>query len=148
MTNSVVCESCERCRTTNPERLCDYCKTLPRPPSMPDRLRALADHLEKRAFAPSLDGYDLADGLRAAAELLEGRPGPMVHGDVPPDVAPTTPRHALPTTPLSTLPGSPQRLSASQREGIDRRVRMGQSEEDARAAVIGAPQRHGESGSK
>src|SRR5262245_3305824 len=96
--DSVVCECCERCRTTNPERLCDYCKTLPRPPTMSDRLRALADHLETRPFAPSLDGYDLADGLRAAADLLDGKPGPSVHSDVAVDVAANTPRHALPRT--------------------------------------------------
>lgn len=34
MSGPVVCECCERCRTTNPERLCNYCKTLPAPRAM------------------------------------------------------------------------------------------------------------------
>ncbi len=45
-------------------------------------LRALAVRLEKRHAAPSLDGYNLADGLRAAADLLDGFPGPIVHDDI------------------------------------------------------------------
>jgi hypothetical protein len=44
-------------------------------------LRALAERLESRPCAPSLDGYDLADGLRAAADLLAGESGPSVHRD-------------------------------------------------------------------
>lgn len=42
-------------------------------------LRELARRLQRRPNAPSLDGYTLADGLIAAAELLDGRPGPDVH---------------------------------------------------------------------
>ncbi len=42
------------------------------------RLRALAAHLVERECAPSFDGYALAAGLDAAADLLEGRPGPIV----------------------------------------------------------------------
>lgn len=51
----------------------------------PALLRGLADELEERRHAPSLRGYDLAPGLRAAADLLEGAPGPGVHpgGDGP-----------------------------------------------------------------
>lgn len=45
----------------------------------PTRLREFAEHLEKRPCAPSLDGYDLVDGLRAAADLLSGSDGPKVH---------------------------------------------------------------------
>lgn len=45
-------------------------------------LRTLAARLEDRNAAPSLDGYGLADGLRAAADLLEGKPGPLVHPDL------------------------------------------------------------------
>lgn len=45
----------------------------------PDDLRALAYRLERRRCAASLEGYELADGLRAAADLLEGKPGPLVH---------------------------------------------------------------------
>jgi hypothetical protein len=47
----------------------------------PSHLRALALRLESRPCAPSLDGYDLADGLRAAADLLAGEPGPAVQRD-------------------------------------------------------------------
>lgn len=39
---SVVCTICERCRTTNPERICNYCKTQPRQPS--EHARAIAAH--------------------------------------------------------------------------------------------------------
>lgn len=49
---------------------------------MLERLRALAAHLETRGAAPSLDGYAMADGLRAAADLLDGKPGPMVDADL------------------------------------------------------------------
>lgn len=64
----------------------------------PRRLRALADHLESRACSPSLDGYGLADGLRAAADLIDEKPGPLVHGDIEMDdrrVLDDLPRHAL-----------------------------------------------------
>lgn len=37
--DSVVCERCERCRTTNVQRRCDYCLTLP--PSDDDKRLAL-----------------------------------------------------------------------------------------------------------
>lgn len=37
------------------------------------QLRALANHLLDRHCAPSLDGYDLVDGLCAAADLLDGK---------------------------------------------------------------------------
>ncbi len=46
-----------------------------------EHFRALADHLETREAGPSLDGYDLVDGLRAAAELLEEKAGPSIHDD-------------------------------------------------------------------
>lgn len=46
-----------------------------------DQLRQLAARLRDRHSAPSLDGYCLVDGLRAAADLLEGLPGPLVHED-------------------------------------------------------------------
>lgn len=39
----------------------------------------MADHLEARACGPSLEGYDLVDGLRAAAALMDREPGPLVH---------------------------------------------------------------------
>ncbi len=45
------------------------------------KLRELADRLESRPCAPSLEGYGLVDGLRAAADLLEGSDGPIVHAD-------------------------------------------------------------------
>lgn len=45
------------------------------------RIRALADHLETRPSAPSLEGYGLVDGLRAAAALLAGETGPGVCPD-------------------------------------------------------------------
>lgn len=48
----------------------------------PAQLRALATRLLDRPAAPSLDGYELADGLLAAADLLEGLPGPSVHPDL------------------------------------------------------------------
>jgi hypothetical protein len=48
----------------------------------PKALRALAKRLQKRRAAPSLEGYGLAEGLFAAADLLEGKPGPVVHGDM------------------------------------------------------------------
>lgn len=44
-------------------------------------LRETAERLENRLAAPSLDGYGLAGGLRAAADLLDGLPGPAVHDD-------------------------------------------------------------------
>jgi hypothetical protein len=45
-------------------------------------LRVLAKRLSDRNAAPSLDGYDLAYGLSAAADLLDGLPGPTVHDDM------------------------------------------------------------------
>lgn len=45
------------------------------------QLRALAVRLAERNAAPSLVGYSLADGLFAAADLLDGRDGPYVHPD-------------------------------------------------------------------
>lgn len=45
-------------------------------------LRTLASRLEDRFAGPSLDGYGLADGLRAAADLLDGASGPIVHADM------------------------------------------------------------------
>lgn len=47
-----------------------------------DRLRRLARRLERRHCAPSLRGYGLAEGLEAAADLLDGLPGPIVHVDL------------------------------------------------------------------
>lgn len=47
----------------------------------PMELRRLAHHLGTRRFAPSLNGYALVDGLLAAADLLEGLSGPVVHDD-------------------------------------------------------------------
>ncbi len=47
----------------------------------PSSLRRLAVHLEDRPCAPSLEGYGLVDGLRAAASLLDGDLGPFVHAD-------------------------------------------------------------------
>jgi hypothetical protein len=61
----------------------------------PARLRALASHLESRVGAPSLDGYGLVDGLRAAADLIEGEPGPMVHSDCLPGSDAFQPRVSL-----------------------------------------------------
>jgi hypothetical protein len=46
-----------------------------------ERFRELADHLEEREAAPSLAGYGLCDGLRAAADILDGHAGPMVQAD-------------------------------------------------------------------
>lgn len=43
------------------------------------QLRALARRLCNRKCGPSLEGYDLVDGLIAAADLIDGKPGPMVH---------------------------------------------------------------------
>lgn len=45
------------------------------------KLRRLAAHLEERDGSPSLDGYELVEGLLAAANLLEGKSGPKVHRD-------------------------------------------------------------------
>lgn len=47
-------------------------------------LRTIADRLTSRLSAPSLDGYSLADGLNAAADILEGKEGPLVHDDCAP----------------------------------------------------------------
>ena len=67
------------------------------------QLRALAERLEARPCAASLDGYELADGLRAAADLLEGSPGPFVHEDALSADADDTFRVAL----RSLMPRSP-----------------------------------------
>lgn len=48
----------------------------------PNQLRRLAERLNNRPGAPSLDGYDLVDGLRAAADLIEGKLGPRVHDNI------------------------------------------------------------------
>lgn len=45
------------------------------------RFRDMAKHLQDRPLAPSLDGYDLVDGLHAAAALLLEEPGPLIHDD-------------------------------------------------------------------
>lgn len=67
----------------NGEGTCDECLLRVRAEldKLPVRLRALAEHLSARPYAASLDGYGLVDGLRAAADLLEGRSGPEVHSD-------------------------------------------------------------------
>ncbi len=59
------------------------------------QLRALARHLERRVGAPSLEGYMLSDGLRAAADLLDGEPGPEVHSDCARDSDAFPPRVSL-----------------------------------------------------
>lgn len=51
------------------------------PREWPARFWSLADRLEDRACAPSLDGYDLVDGLRAAANLMTESGGSFVHVD-------------------------------------------------------------------
>ena len=47
----------------------------------PARLRTIARRLESRQYGTSLAGYALGAGLRAAADLLGGEPGPDVHRD-------------------------------------------------------------------
>lgn len=49
--------------------------------------RTLAARLANRYAAPSLEGYELADGLLAAADMLEGKPGPLVHADIEPNTS-------------------------------------------------------------
>lgn len=70
----------------------------------PEALRKVADHLEGRCAGPSLDGYDLVDGLRAVADLLEGLGGPQVHEDLK-DSKDTWPGHV-------SLAGMIERLAA------------------------------------
>lgn len=67
------------------------------------RLRALARALEDRYCAPSLQGYGLADGLEAAADLIEGYSGPMIH----PDEAVGVPLKDAPLIPLTDYRPTP-----------------------------------------
>lgn len=72
------CTTCNvRFQTRAVESADSSCKAL----DWPARFRLLADRLEGRACAPSLDGYDLVDGLRAAANLMTGSDGSFVHVD-------------------------------------------------------------------
>ncbi len=71
----------------------------------PRDFRRLADHLEARAAAPSLDGYELVEGLRAAADLLEGKPGPEVHPDMAAGSDAFRPRLSLAVVARSVLHG-------------------------------------------
>lgn len=71
-------------------------------------LRALASRLEERMAAPSLEGYDLADGLRAAADLLEGKEGPEVHAGLTEETE-GWPLRDIPRVALSRLLGKRQR---------------------------------------
>lgn len=50
------------------------------------RLRVVARHLLRREGGPSLDGYELEEGLLAAADIIEGKEGPTLHDDITPVV--------------------------------------------------------------
>lgn len=77
------------------------------PADVATNFRRLATRLELRDAAPSLEGYCLADGLRAAADLLEGKPGP----EVAPDMG--TPEERIPLG--AFLPG--KTIAIEPREG-------------------------------
>lgn len=72
---------CRACLGGRGECTCPTEALPPRVTPTPNQLRILATRLEDRYSAPSLKGYGLVDGLRAAAALLDGLHGPMVHED-------------------------------------------------------------------